>query len=104
MAFNTGQTFKDMQAAARLAAAPHWDELAAAFDGWLDQQRDNLREIAADWIRDGLSDKVLDDRLEALQQQLVGQLQQGGAADGPLCDRVAQAALTCFWDALMKGL
>lgn len=103
MSFNSGQSFKEMIEAARGVGQEQWPVLEQPFEQVMEQQRERLREVAADWFRAGMSDKELDGQLEELQQQFVAQLSDC-AVDEVLRQKVVQAALNCFWEGLMAGL
>lgn len=104
MAFNSGQTFKDMLSAAQAAAQQHWPVLQASFEQAMEQQRERMREISAEWIRSGVSDKTLDGQLEELQQFFMLVLAKVPDADPPTAQKAVQAALNCYWEALMAAL
>ncbi|MEA3465644.1 MAG: hypothetical protein U9R29_06520 [Thermodesulfobacteriota bacterium] len=104
MAFNSGKTYKDMLGAAQEAAQEHWVVLQGPFEQVMEQQRDHLREIAGDWIRTGISDKVLDTQLEDLQRIYMLVFEKIPQADLNICQKATKAALNCFWEALMAAL
>ena len=104
MAFNSGKTYKDMLSAAQEVAQEHWDMLQSPFEQVMEQQRDHLREISGDWIRTGISDKVLDAQLEELQRIFMLVFEKIPQADRDICQKATKAALNCFWEALMAAL
>lgn len=103
MSFNSGQSFKEMVEAARQVAQEHWVVLEEPFEQVMEQQRERLREVAADWFRAGMSDKELDAQLQELQQQFVTLLADCAVAED-VRQKAVQAALNCFWEGLMAGL
>lgn len=104
MAFNSGKTYKDMLCVAQEVAEDHWQILQGPFEQVMEQQRDRMREISGDWIRTGISDKVLDEELDELQQVFVLVFEKMPQLDQPLAQKATKAALNCFWEALMAGL
>lgn len=104
MAFNSGQTFKEMVEAAEVVVGDNWSILQLPVEEQMEQQRERMREIAADWLRAGVSDKVLDAQLEELHQQFMSALVPHAGVDSELCDKAVAAALNCFWKSLMAGL
>ncbi|MCD6527571.1 MAG: hypothetical protein J7K75_11335 [Desulfuromonas sp.] len=104
MAFNSGQTFKEMIEAAHAVVDDNWLELQGPLEQEMEQQRERMREIAVDWFRAGVSDKVLDDQLEELHQQFMTALVPQSGVDSEVCHKAVEAALNCFWKSLMAGL
>ena len=104
MAFNSGQAFKEMTEAARVSAEDRWSALEQPFSQVMETQRDALRELATEWFHQEMSDKVLDERLGVLREQFVETLVVDSSAGRSVCDKAVQAALNCFWEALMAGL
>ncbi len=104
MAFNSGQTYKDMLVAAQLAAGNHWGILQAPFEQVMEQQRERIREISGDWIRSGTSDKVLDAQLEELQHIFRLVFEKNADIDIEIAKKASKAAINCLWEALMAAL
>ncbi|MBN2646096.1 MAG: hypothetical protein JXR59_11570 [Desulfuromonadaceae bacterium] len=105
MAFNSGQTFKDMLEAAAMAADDDWNLIETAMTQLMESERETLREVAVEWIRSGISDKALDGQLENLQKRYCDYLcAQDSDLDDGLCRKTVQAALSRFWEALMEAL
>jgi len=104
VAFNSGQTFKEMVEAAQNSAEDAWSALGPPFEQVMEEQRDTLRELATEWFHEEMSDKALDERLAGLRQQFVETLVVRCAAGRQVCDKAVQAALNCFWESLMAGL
>lgn len=89
---------------AQEVAQEHWIVLQGPFEQVMEQQRDHLREISGDWIRAGISDKVLDTQLEELQHIFMLVFDKIQQADRDVCQKATKAALNCFWEALMAAL
>ncbi len=104
MSFNSGKTFKEMFDAAGEIAEDKWSVLEQPMEEVLDTERDSLRELASEWMRSDLSDKELDAKLQHLHQRFTATLTKKVEVEKELLGRVVDAAINCYWKALMEAL
>lgn len=104
MAFNSGKTYNNMLAVAQGVASDQWLTLRGPFEQVMEQQRERMREIAGEWIREGTSDKILDAQLQELQHVFMLVFEKIPEVDDDLAKKATAAALNCLWEALMAAL
>jgi len=85
-------------------AEDSWSVLEQPMEEVLDTERDSLRELASEWMRSDLSDKELDAKLQHLHQRFTAALTKKVEVEKELLERVVDAAINCYWKALMEAL